>query len=971
MATTKTTNLRSWMWRAFVQSALIPLILVETVLVVAYLWTNAAIRDAQITHLRETALSDLQTTAAQEALLVSQRLQTVARLTDLFARQTQDVLLRPQMLEDEQELSLHARTDSGVLYSQRDVGRAASFYSAITPPERQDMDKVLRLAQLDGLMRDIEQGNNLVAGIYFNTHDSYNRIWPWFLTPEQYPHDMDIPNYNFYYLADAVNNPSRNVVWTDMYVDPAGQGWMMSAMAPVYRGDFLEGVAGLDITLGNILEEISTLAVPWGGYAMLVSDEMNIMAMPAAGERDLGLDEMTEYSYDEAVRREIFMPADFNLVNRSDTRELAMRMEGQGQGVAPVELGGRPQLAAWASIPETGWKLLTLVDEEAVFSQTNSLAAHFRQIGYLLIAGLVVFYLMFFAAMWVRARQLSQQLQAPIGEVSRMMAEIGEGNWFPRASPSSLAELEQMAENTSAMGRKLADSEEQRRRTTNQLERVLDSTTESLWEVDMQQKLIHFQGRLQERFGLPEGRVSLEAFFQRIHPDDLGAARASLMPRNQEQKLDAEYRLRDTSGQYHWLLGRGRVVEMDTRFQRPQRVAGTHVDIDAIKATQEALRAASLQAQAANVAKSRFLSSMSHELRTPLNAIQGFAQLLALDLDGERDRLPPRQVMKGQVGEILQASQHLCLLVDDVLDLARIEAERPEIQLECVDAWELLLACAEQTRPEREAAGLSLQRNMPNQPVTVLAEPRRLRQVLLNLLSNAIKYNRPGGSITLSCEALEGAWQIRVSDTGRGIRQADQQKLFKPFQRLGHENSAIKGTGIGLALSRELAMLMDGELGFSSEQGVGSQFWIQLPKAQAQQRPGSIKEADSSQRLLEITYVEDDRSSQVLVEHALADMARVTLIENGLEALHLITEKPPEILLLDIDLPDMQGDRLLRSLRSSARTRDIPVIVISAGVMPADRERVRDLDVAYYLTKPLQIQDLLETVRRVLRSLEG
>jgi len=209
---------------------------------------------------------------------------------------------------------------------------------------------------------------------------------------------------------------------------------------------------------------------------------------------------------------------------------------------------------------------------------------------------------------------------------------------------------------------------------------------------------------------------------------------------------------------------------------------------------------------------------------------------------------------------------------------------------------------------------------------------------------------------------IDDCWQLRVRDTGRGISRAHQKQLFKPFQRLGHENSAIKGTGIGLALSRELVGLMQGDIGCHTEENVGSCFWIALPCAAGKVADTPLP-PDRSDGLLDVVYVEDDRSSQILVEHALTDLARVTLIDNGLEALHRLIERPPQLLLLDLDLPDMQGDRLLRSLRGSARTRDLPVIIISAGVTPAHRERVAELDVAMYLTKPLQIQDLREALR--------
>ena len=239
-----------------------------------------------------------------------------------------------------------AITESGVRYSPQDTGGAAFFYSAATPAAQQDLNKAARLAMLDPLMRELKQSSPLVASLYFNSWDSLNHIYPWFRTPDQYPHDMVIPYFNFYYLADAAHNPTREVVWTNVYLDPAGQGWMMSAVAPVYRGDFLEGVSGVDITVGGILEQINQLQVPWDGYAMLVSQDLNIMAMPKAGEDDFALNELTTHSYEEAIRREMFKPEDFNLGKHAQTRVLAEAMAREPQGVQSVSLGGRTHMVA-------------------------------------------------------------------------------------------------------------------------------------------------------------------------------------------------------------------------------------------------------------------------------------------------------------------------------------------------------------------------------------------------------------------------------------------------------------------------------------------------------------------------------------------------------------------------------------------------------------------------------------------------
>lgn len=821
--TSKPIGLRQWIWRAFVRSALIPLVLVETALIAIYLLTNNAIRDAQVEHLRETALNDLQAAVSLESRLISEQLSQVSSLTQLYRNLTAQALqgVAPGQVP---ELAL---SDEGVRYSPSDDGGAAVFYSNATAPERHDLQKIARLRQLEPLMKEIEARNPLVASLYFNSWDSFNHIYPWFFTLDQYPADMDIPKYNFYYLADAKHNPSRGVVWTDVYLDPAGHGWMMSATAPVYHGDFLEGVVGIDITVSGILEQIGQVQVPWGGYAMLVSDDLSIMALPEPGEADFGLAELTEHSYLDAIRPEVFKPEDFQLDRRPETAELAAAISGASSGVQQVMLGGRPQLVAWTTVAQTGWHLLAVVDEAAVFRQTNALASRYQQIGYLLIAGLVLFYIGFFALMWLRARQLSGALLTPIAGISRMLSEIGVGRWQPQPAQSQIRELDEMCRHTQDIGSRLAYSESERWEAQRRLELVLESATESLWEYDMPNHRLRIRGGMGTRFGLPSGQLSDSEFRRRIHPDDLPQALAQIerVSRGLQQRYEAEYRFADTQGHYHWLLSRGRVLEHDPDTGVAKMLAGTHVDIDALKRVEEELRAATLQAQAASEAKGRLLSGISHELRTPLNAILGFAQLMRMDCDDES-----QSEAAEYLDEILLASRHLNQLLGEILEWSSLQNEPAQLELQAVDVCKLMRECAELVSLEVQQRGLHLQLQLPDEPLQVLAEPRRLRQVLLNLLSNAMKYNVPDGHISLRTETSPGHVRLLVEDTGLGIEPAQQAQVFEPFQRLGRENSMIQGTGIGLSLCLEFARLMNGQLGLHSEPGVGSRFWIELPR---------------------------------------------------------------------------------------------------------------------------------------------
>jgi len=821
--TSKPIGLRQWIWRAFVRSALIPLVLVETALIAIYLLTNNAIRDAQVEHLRETALNDLEAAVSLESRLISEQLGQVSSLAQLYRNLTAQAL----QSEAPQQAPNLALSDDGVRYSPSDDGGAAVFYSNATAPERHDLQKIARLRQLEPLMKEIEARNPLVASLYFNSWDSFNHIYPWFFTLDQYPADMDIPKYNFYYLADAEHNPSRGVVWTDVYLDPAGHGWMMSAIAPVYHGDFLEGVVGIDITVSGILEQIGQVQVPWGGYAMLVSDDLSIMALPEPGEADFGLAELTEHSYLDAIRREVFKPEDFQLDRRAETAELATAISGTSSGVQQVMLGGRPQLVAWTTVAQTGWHLLAVVDEAAIFRQTNALASRYQQIGYLLIAGLVLFYIGFFALMWLRARQLSGALLTPIATISRMLGEIGVGRWQPEPAQSQIRELDEMSRHTQEIGSRLAYSESERWEAQRRLELVLESATESLWEYDMPNHRLRIRGSMVTRFGLPSGQLSDSEFRRRIHPDDLPQALAQIerISRGLQQRYEAEYRFADTQGHYRWLLSRGRVLEHDPDTGVAKILAGTHVDIDALKRVEEELRAATLQAQAASEAKGRLLSGISHELRTPLNAILGFAQLMRMDCDDES-----QSEAAEYLDEILLASRHLNQLLGEILEWSSLQNEPAQLELQAVDVCKLMRECAEMVSLDVQQRGLHLQLQLPDEPLQVLAEPRRLRQVLLNLLSNAMKYNVPDGHISLRAETSPGHVRLLVEDTGLGIEPAQQAQVFEPFQRLGRENSMIQGTGIGLSLCLEFARLMNGQLGLHSEPGVGSRFWIELPR---------------------------------------------------------------------------------------------------------------------------------------------
>jgi PAS domain S-box-containing protein len=382
------------------------------------------------------------------------------------------------------------------------------------------------------------------------------------------------------------------------------------------------------------------------------------------------------------------------------------------------------------------------------------------------------------------------------------------------------------------------------------------------------------------------------------------------------------------------------------------------------------LRAAKEAAERANRAKSEFLSRMSHELRTPLNAILGFAQLL--ELEG----LEPQQIER--VDHILAGGRHLLGLIDEVLDIARIEAAELSLSLEPVDATEVVLEALALVGPLAAERAVALERP-PFVPVHVLADRQRLKQVVLNLLSNAIKYNRRGGSVRVECTpGTMGRTTISVADTGRGIESSGLERLFEPFERLGAEATGVEGTGLGLALSRRLVEAMGGTIGAESIVGEGSTFRVELQGAEAPpERPG-LAVAEPSARAGApvagtVLYIEDNVSNVRLLEAILALRPGVELIPamQGRLGLELARKHRPDLVLLDLNLPDMSGDDVLRDLWADEATRGVPVVVLSADATRAQVRRLLGAGAREYLTKPFDIDRLLALVDEALASRQG
>jgi signal transduction histidine kinase/CheY-like chemotaxis protein/sensor domain CHASE-containing protein len=388
-------------------------------------------------------------------------------------------------------------------------------------------------------------------------------------------------------------------------------------------------------------------------------------------------------------------------------------------------------------------------------------------------------------------------------------------------------------------------------------------------------------------------------------------------------------------------------------------------------------------AESANRAKSDFLSRMSHELRTPLNAMLGFAQVLGIDTLN-----PLNKVQQSRVDQIQQAGWHLLDMIDDVLDLSRIDSDSPNLHAERLALPEVLEAARHmvQSQAQHQQIALDLEVNIPP-GWGVQADDTRLRQVLTSLMSNGVKYNKPGGRVHVQAAMLHPAgkppvMQIVVADTGIGMSNLQLSQLFQPFNRLGRERLSPDGTGIGLVISRHLVQLMGGTLEVSSEEGQGSVFTVTLPAVALDMAlpPTTVRPAATPSEsalatkpiVRHVLYVEDNAANTAVIEAALSSRPQIKLslaatIEEGLAHVHdLVQGLVPELILLDVHLPDASGLDFLKLVKANPTTTRIPVIMISADATPEQIDACLKAGAACYLTKPLQISALLQQIDELL-----
>jgi PAS domain S-box-containing protein len=488
------------------------------------------------------------------------------------------------------------------------------------------------------------------------------------------------------------------------------------------------------------------------------------------------------------------------------------------------------------------------------------------------------------------------------------------------------------------------------------------------WDWNIQTGKLYWSERIAPLFGYPEGTLetTFENFLKAVHPEDremVSNAISSTIESGSEYHV--EHRCIWPDGSMRWLEENGNVLRDDKGT--PLRMLGMVQDITNRKHSEQLLLESREEARRANQAKSEFLSSMSHELRTPMNAILGFAQLLEMDEELSSEHID-------YVSEIKRAGAHLLELINEVLDLSRIEAGNIKLSPEPVRYAELISECLILLTPLAERNTVTIV-NEQSPDYFLFADRLRLKQVIINLLSNAIKYNIPGGRVWIRTAADENSIRISIADDGPGIPKAKMDRLFEPFDRLGAETKDVEGTGIGLTICKKLIEMMNGSIGFASTEGEGTVFWIEIPPADIQQeqteKAGEMTELFQSKEgapRYTVLYIEDNPSNLRLVERIINKQSNITLVSahTASVGLELAEVYRPGLILLDLNLPDMDGFAVLEKLKETDWGKDIPAVAISANAMSHDIEKGKQAGFAEYLTKPLDVARFLEIVETLL-----
>lgn len=801
----------------------------------------------------------------------------------------------------------------------------------------------------------------------------------------------------------ALNRSLQSALGRDPFLQGAyvtdRRGLVLAAALSPQSGLFVEDILGLDQSRQPYFAEARRLGQPvWSDtYLSTMTGEVTVgLAYPAGDATilfelslsalsqslvDLSLTGTSQVVVVDRAARVIAHPDALRALQQQSLSSIPLlraALAGQGAqgGVAWQVRDGVLELEHALAVPGLGWAVMVSRPSAAVVAPLIGLVT--AALGVLVVAVL---------AALVAGRRMARKTEFEVRRLSDGAESLVGTGEAPRDLSFSTSEFERIWARLRELIERVHQRDAQTRAAQEDLQAVFDATTQvAIIATDERGLVTVFNAGAERMLGWQRDAVVGKLTPMVWHDDAEVAAHA------ESQSLHYGTHV---SGMEALIVG-ARCAGSEVRDWSYVRRDGSRLDVSlavtAVRSPENSLKGflavavditerrkavelelARKTAEMANQAKSDFLSRMSHELRTPLNAILGFAELIEEAQTSRQGAV----ALDDYVQHIQKAGWHLVRLIDDVLDLARIESGRLGVTITSTPVRPMLVNVERMMQALMQQRGVrfSVVVEAPEQePLAVVADETRLVQVLVNLLGNAAKYNQPNGRVTLACRADAGCVQFVVTDTGVGMRADQLAHLYEPFNRLGQEGSKIEGTGIGLVITRHLVELMQGRIEVDSEVGVGSTFVVTLPanvgidaqaEAPASQRKAAAPPATSGR----LVYLEDHEANAQLIQAALRQrpLIQLQVLERADEGLRVIRASPPDLILLDMNLPDASGEQVLAAMQADARLRQIPVVVVSAD---ATHDRVAGMlnsGACAYLTKPLVLAQALELIDHLLR----
>ena len=456
----KNSTLKKIIQAEYLRSILVPLVVIKMMLLVAYFWSNSYVNEVTQKTLIEETKINVEEISKRTAENLNLEFKEIAAVTQIFAQGHKEFFKTFNPAKIDTSNGNYFITDTKVISNKRDIQeRCTLFFSNVKKHFPNKLEKAIGTEVLDSFYNTILHSNRNIAQVYFNSFDSMNRLCPFMedaLT--QYPHDIDIPKYNFYYLADKVHNPEKKVVWTEAYLDPAGQGWMISAIAPVYKEEFLEGVVGIDVTIDKLITNMLSIKLPYESSAMLVDESGNILAMNSSLESILGIKELKKHEYDAPVTTTISKPKDFNLfTNNNPVSKFVAHALKQKENIAQYDSAQDAFLLTINTIEQTKWKLLLFLDKKSLLKSSQDLKEMTYMIGYFAIAGMILFYLIFLGWVARRAYSFSRTILKPINELIFATTKMQDSLEYNKFSQTPIVEFNALLDNFTEMRKKLKE----------------------------------------------------------------------------------------------------------------------------------------------------------------------------------------------------------------------------------------------------------------------------------------------------------------------------------------------------------------------------------------------------------------------------------------------------------------------------------------------------------------------------------